>query len=61
VGIPPIFNVSYMYPYREDDTEGLEDQAKIQWEKQMLVVEKPQMEKIIDHRIDKKYQEEDLS
>jgi hypothetical protein len=22
VGISPIFNVSYLYPYRKDDTEG---------------------------------------
>jgi hypothetical protein len=54
VGIPPIFNVSYIYPYRKHDTEGSEDQEKIQWEKQMPIVEKPQMEKIIDQRIGKK-------
>jgi hypothetical protein len=41
VGISPIFNVSYLYPYRKDDIEGLEAQGKIQWEKQMLVVENP--------------------
>ena len=33
VGISPIFNVSDLYPYRKDDTEGSEDQGKIQWEK----------------------------
>ena len=33
VGISPIFNVSYLYPYRKDDIEGSEDQGKIQWEK----------------------------
>jgi hypothetical protein len=54
VGISPIFNVSDMYPYREDDTERSEDQVKVQWEKQMPVAEKPQMEKIVDQRIDKK-------
>jgi hypothetical protein len=54
VGISPIFNVSDLYPYRKDDTEGLEDQEKIQWEKQMPIAEKPQMEKIVDQRIDKK-------
>ena len=37
VGISPIFNISDMYPYREDDTKGLEDQKEIQWEKKMYV------------------------
>jgi hypothetical protein len=53
VVISPIFNVSYMYPYRKDDTEGSEDQEKIQWEKQMPIEKKPQMEKIVDQRIGK--------
>jgi hypothetical protein len=48
VGISPIFNVLDLYPYRKDDTEGSENQDKIQWEKQMPVAEKPQMEKIDD-------------
>jgi hypothetical protein len=30
VGISPIFNVSDLYPYRKDDTEGSEYQEKIQ-------------------------------
>jgi hypothetical protein len=54
VGISPIFNVSDMYPHRKDDTEGSEDQGKIQWEKHMSVEEKLQMEKILDQRIGKK-------
>ena len=54
MGISPIFNVSDLYPYRKDDTEGPEDQGKIQWEKQMPVAEKPQMEKIVDQWIGKK-------
>jgi hypothetical protein len=37
VGISPIFNISDMYPYREYDTKGLEDQKEIQWKKKMLV------------------------
>jgi hypothetical protein len=48
VGISPIFNVSYMYPYKEDDTEGSKDREKGQWEKQMPIAEKPQMENIVD-------------
>jgi hypothetical protein len=54
VGISPIFNISDLYPYREDDTEGSEYQEKIQWEKQMPIEEKPQMEKIVDQRIGKR-------
>jgi hypothetical protein len=51
--VVPIFNVSDLYPYRKYATEGSEDQEQIQWEKQIPVAEKPQMEKIIDQRIDK--------
>jgi hypothetical protein len=54
VGVSPIFNISYMYPYREDNTKGSEYQKEIQWEKQMPVAENPQMEKIIDQRVGKK-------
>jgi hypothetical protein len=54
VGISPIFNIADLYLYREDGTERDEDQRKIQWEKQMPVAEKPQMEKIIDQRVGKK-------
>jgi hypothetical protein len=48
VGISPIFNISGLYPYRKDDTEGSKDQDKIMWEKQISIAEKPQMEKIVD-------------
>jgi hypothetical protein len=41
VGISPIFNVSHLYHYMKYDIEGLEYQEKIQWEKQMPIVEKP--------------------
>jgi hypothetical protein len=54
VGISPIFNVSDLYPYRKDDTQGSEDQGKIHWEKQMPMAGKLQMEKILDQRIGKK-------
>jgi hypothetical protein len=53
VGISPIFNVSDLYPYREDDTDESEDQENIQWEKQIPIAEKPQMEKSVDQRIGK--------
>ena len=48
VGISPIFNISDMYPFREDDTKISGYQVKIQWEKKMPVAENPQMEMIID-------------
>jgi hypothetical protein len=32
VGISPIFNISDLYPYREDDTKGSEDKEENQWE-----------------------------
>jgi hypothetical protein len=54
VGISPIFNISDMYPYREEEAGETKYQKGIQWENQILVGEKPHMEKIIDQRIDKK-------
>ena len=54
VGISPIFNVSDLYPYIEDNAEESEYQKEIQWEKQMPIEKKPKMEKIIDQRISKK-------
>jgi hypothetical protein len=43
-----------LYPYRAREA-GIEDeQEKVQWTKQMLVAEKPQMEGIIDKRISRK-------
>jgi hypothetical protein len=54
IGISPIFNIIDLYPYREDEAEGSEDQKEVQWVKQMPVAEKPQMERIIDQRVSKK-------
>jgi hypothetical protein len=54
VGISPIFNVAYLYPYRMDNPGGSDDQKEIQWEKQFPTTENPQMEKIMDQRIGKK-------
>jgi hypothetical protein len=48
VGISPIFNVAYLYPYREYETGREENQRKFQWVKQMPIAKKPQREKIID-------------
>jgi hypothetical protein len=54
VGVSSILNVANMYPYREDEAYGEENQQEVQWVKQMPVAEKPQMEKIIDRRVGKK-------
>jgi hypothetical protein len=54
VGIWPIFNVSKLYPYQKDGTEGSEDLEKIKWEKQIPIEKKKQMEKIVEQRIGKK-------
>jgi hypothetical protein len=36
VGISPIFNVAYVYIYKEDAEGGLDDQRRIKWEKKFL-------------------------
>jgi hypothetical protein len=36
VGISPIFNVADLYPYREDEIGGSNDQKEIRWEKKFL-------------------------
>jgi hypothetical protein len=53
VGISPIINVIDLYPYRVDEV-GEEDQKEVQWVRQMLVAENPQMERIIDQRVNRK-------
>jgi hypothetical protein len=54
VVISPIFNVLDLYPYRKYDIEGSKDREKVQWEKQIPIAEKPQMEKIVDQRFGKR-------
>jgi hypothetical protein len=51
VRISPIFNISDLYPYKDEEDSG---QTKVQWTKQMLVAENPQMESILDKRVSKK-------
>jgi hypothetical protein len=57
IGIYPIFNVAYLYPYRIDDIEWKNDQDEIQWKENMPIVEKLQIENILDLRIAKKSRE----
>ena len=54
IGISPIFNVSDLYPYKleEAGTEG--EQQGVQWQKQMPIARKLQMENILDKRVSKK-------
>jgi hypothetical protein len=54
IGISTIFNISDLYPYRAGETETGDKQPIIQWTKQMLVAEKPQMECILDKRVSKR-------
>jgi hypothetical protein len=54
VRISPIFNVEDLYPYRDEEAGAEEEHKEVQWTKQMLVAEKPQMEGIIDKSVNKK-------
>ena len=54
IGISPIFNISYLYPYKARETIANSEQTMVHWAKQMPVAEKPQMEGIIDKRNIKK-------
>jgi hypothetical protein len=48
IGISPIFNVSDLYPYKD----GVDnEQPEVQWTKHMPVAEKPQMESILNKRV----------
>jgi hypothetical protein len=48
IGISPIFNVSDLYPYKDGEAGTSDEQSEVQWQKQMPVAEKPQMEQILD-------------
>jgi hypothetical protein len=55
IKISLIFNVSDLYPYRVDEEGAASDeQPEVQWQKQMPVAEKPQMEQILNKRVGKK-------
>ena len=53
IGISPIFNISYLYPYRAGEVETGDEKLVIQWTKQMPAAENPQMECILDKRVSK--------
>ena len=49
------FNVSDLYPYKAGKEGARSDeQPEIQWQKQMPIAKKPQMERILDKRVSKK-------
>jgi hypothetical protein len=54
IEILPIFNVSDLYPYKAEEVEAGSEQPEIQWKKPMPVVEKPQMECILEKRVGKR-------
>jgi hypothetical protein len=55
IRISPTFNVSDLYPYKAEEAEAESDeQPKFQWQKQMSIAKKPQMERILDKRVSKK-------
>jgi hypothetical protein len=54
IGIYPVFNISYLYPYKAEEVGTGNEHLVIQWKKQMPVVDKPQMECILDRRVSKK-------
>jgi hypothetical protein len=54
IRISPIFNISYLYPYRAEEAREDSEQTEIQWTKQIPVAEKPHMESILDKRISKR-------
>jgi hypothetical protein len=54
VEISPIFNISDLYPYRAEESGADSEQAEVQWDKQIPVAGKQQMESILDKRISKR-------
>jgi hypothetical protein len=44
VKISPIFNISDLYPYKVKEAGAENEQIEVQWDKQMPLAEKPQME-----------------
>jgi hypothetical protein len=54
IRISPIFNISYWYPYKDEEAGIGDEQPVIQWVKKMPVADKPHMEHILDRRIGKK-------
>jgi hypothetical protein len=54
IEISPIFNVLILYPYRAGEAKTGTEELVVQWQKQLPVAEKLQMECILDKRVGKK-------
>jgi len=55
IGIFLMFNVSDLYPYKFEEAGARGDeQQEVQWQKQIPISEKPQMDHILDKRVSKK-------
>jgi hypothetical protein len=54
IGISPIFNISDLYPYRADKAKAGTGEPAIEWQKQLPAAQKPQMECILDKRVERK-------
>jgi hypothetical protein len=54
IGISPIFNISDLYPYRNNTADTRTREPVVQWYKQLPVAQKPHMECILDKRAGKK-------
>jgi hypothetical protein len=54
IEISPIFNISDLYPYKDEEAREDSEQTEVQWTKQIPVAENPQMESILDQRISKR-------
>jgi hypothetical protein len=54
IGISPIFNISDLCPYRAKEVDTGIEEPVIQWQKQLPVAQKPQMECILEKGTGKK-------
>jgi hypothetical protein len=54
IGISPIFNISDLYPYKTDGADTGTDEPVVQWQKQLPIAQKPEMECILDKRVGRK-------
>jgi hypothetical protein len=41
IGISPIFNISDLHPYRDEEVGVGDEQTEVQWTKQMPITENP--------------------
>ena len=54
IEISPIFNVLDLYPYKAKEADTGIEEPLVQWQKQLPVSQKPQMECILDKRVGRK-------